>query len=433
LWIFHPHRVGYHLEPTPSQLEKIESVGYLLHSLVDDSENPTLSAFRRKYSDQLNSFFETNLKREGIEDMARDTAVRFVEIQSLDPDILRQFHSFLFTHLNRTTLPSFIEGKDKGQIGVDRGKKGGSDDEIDKRPKRAKGEHIPRHIKRNYRPQSEIHSPSDKIISPSPRKSPRHISAYSGQSQVSAFSQPRSSTISRHATRSPTNESSKTLSDEQPRRQIRSEKRSESKLSNSLRGSPPPPKRSGHSPITNEENGGEIYGHRPRVRSQTTASPPIRKHPTINTPSVEEKEEKSHETKTYRFFFATKIKPLKDIWPSRPPEPQAWPKDTDIPSKWNGLSCQLSTDYICECGSSETIVTNESEFEIEYLDQITTRFFRDHLMIEKHSNYIFMDDQMGPIVCSVEDPSKAHGDKVKVFFLSFFFSPFPSLPLSLLL
>ena len=34
-------------------------------------------------------------------------------------------------------------------------------------------------------------------------------------------------------------------------------------------------------------------------------------------------------------------------------------------------------------------------------------------MTEKHSNYIAMDETLGPVVCSVEDPTRSE-DKVKV-------------------
>ena len=201
---------------------------------------------------------------------------------------------------------------------------------------------------------------------------------------------------------------------------------------------------------TLSERGGKIKGapkvdgvrsaQIPRHRSRTACSPPPMRKSTPSglglcaedvgdakmsasasgSPTVGEREGE----KEYKFFYATKIKPLKDIWPSKPPPPLVWPKDTHGAWGWNGMTKEdLGENFVLEFGTAENIITSETEFEIEHVERITTRFFKDHLMTDKHSNYIAMDEALGPVVCSVEDPNRSE-DKVKVWANPFLSSPF---------
>tara|TARA_R110002050_G_scaffold81205_7_gene173603 strand:+ start:213 stop:1922 length:1710 start_codon:yes stop_codon:yes gene_type:complete len=167
-----------------------------------------------------------------------------------------------------------------------------------------------------------------------------------------------------------------------------------------------------------------------RVRIARSGSPPLRKAsppPRRKNDDKAEKEEEAPETNRakvpqepvveYKFFFAQKIKPLKDIWPTRLPPPQKWPEGTNVPTAKNIVFGKCLEQLVFEYGSAETIVSPESEFEIEHLERMTTRFFQDHMMTDKHYNYIGMEEGIGPIVCSVEAPSRAMGDQVKVHLL----------------
>jgi hypothetical protein len=170
-----------------------------------------------------------------------------------------------------------------------------------------------------------------------------------------------------------------------------------------------------------------------RSRSRTSSPPPLRKIP-VESEEVNKEEESKEEgkqeaapsdgkgdVKEYKFFFATKIKPLRDIFPSHPPPALSWPKDTHTPSNWITVLPPSSSSslYGYEWGSSETLISAESEFDIIEVEQLTTWFFRDHLREEKHFNYIAIDEAVGPIVCSIEDPTKIQEDKVKVLFSPF--------------
>mmetsp|Transcript_7317 Transcript_7317/g.22471 ORF Transcript_7317/g.22471 Transcript_7317/m.22471 type:complete len:1596 (+) Transcript_7317:2925-7712(+) len=122
----------------------------------------------------------------------------------------------------------------------------------------------------------------------------------------------------------------------------------------------------------------------------------------------------------YRFFHSHKIKPLVDLWPTKPRPERSWPEDTRqlYPNDpvLVDLSC-LERECSVELGSKREHYSALNEFMVED-DEMHNAFFYDYLYNREHINYIAHpgahETDEGPVVLTIERSTRGgRGEKLK--------------------
>jgi Rap/ran-GAP/GTPase-activator protein for Ras-like GTPase len=122
----------------------------------------------------------------------------------------------------------------------------------------------------------------------------------------------------------------------------------------------------------------------------------------------------------YRFFHSHKIKPLVDLWPTKPRPKRTWPEDARQVHEGDPVMVELAClprECSLELGSKREHYSAENEFHVED-DEMHNAFFYDYLYNREHINYIARPEahetEEGPVVLTIERSTRGgRGEKLK--------------------